>query len=91
MSVISVNNPPKLHFFPYAACVVFDEAHNIDGICIDSMSVMISRKTLDNCVSSIEKITETVNEIKGEFQNVVFQFPPSASLDLVSALYFPTG
>merc|ERR1712142_387542 len=46
------------------ACVVFDEAHNIDGICIDSMSVMISRKTLDNCVASIEKITSTVNEIK---------------------------
>jgi len=46
------------------ACVVFDEAHNIDSICIDSMSVFISRKTLDNCVDSIDKIATTVNEIK---------------------------
>merc|ERR1712136_398152 len=44
------------------ACVVFDEAHNIDSICIDSMSVFISRKTLDNCVDSIDKIATTVNE-----------------------------
>ena len=46
--------------------MVFDEAHNIDGICIDSMSVTISRKTLDNCVASIEKISQAVNDIKGE-------------------------
>lgn len=26
------------------ACVVFDEAHNIDNVCIESMSVTISRK-----------------------------------------------
>jgi Rad3-related DNA helicase len=29
--------------------VVFDEAHNIDNICIDSMSVRINRKLLDRC------------------------------------------
>ena len=58
----------KYQLFPlyqFTACVVFDEAHNIDGICIDSMSVTISRKTLDNCVASIDKISEAVNEIKG--------------------------
>ena len=29
--------------------VVFDEAHNIDNICIDSMSVRINRKLLERC------------------------------------------
>lgn len=26
------------------SCVVFDEAHNIDNVCIESMSVTLSRK-----------------------------------------------
>ena len=29
--------------------VVFDEAHNIDNICIDSMSVRINKKLLERC------------------------------------------
>uniref|UniRef100_A0A8C2XZH3 General transcription and DNA repair factor IIH helicase subunit XPD n=1 Tax=Capra hircus TaxID=9925 RepID=A0A8C2XZH3_CAPHI len=29
------------------AVVVFDEAHNIDNVCIDSMSVNLTRRTLD--------------------------------------------
>ena len=28
-------------------CVVFDEAHNIDNICVDSMSINLNRRTLD--------------------------------------------
>jgi DNA excision repair protein ERCC-2 len=32
--------------------VVFDEAHNIDNICIDSMSVRINRKLLEKCQAS---------------------------------------
>ena len=36
--------------------VVFDEAHNIDNICIDSMSVRISRKLIDRCQTSVESL-----------------------------------
>ena len=35
-------------------CIVFDEAHNIDNTCIDSMSVKITRKLLDRCQTSIQ-------------------------------------
>ncbi|XP_002126055.2 general transcription and DNA repair factor IIH helicase subunit XPD-like [Ciona intestinalis] len=38
------------------AVVVFDEAHNIDNVCIDSMSVTISRRTLDKCSQNIQSL-----------------------------------
>lgn len=44
--------------------VVFDEAHNIDNVCIESMSVTINRKLLDRCHSSITALEETVRSIK---------------------------
>merc|ERR1739838_589158 len=37
--------------------VVFDEAHNIDGVCTDSLSYTITRKQLDesvHCIDSLE-------------------------------------
>jgi DNA excision repair protein ERCC-2 len=34
--------------------VVFDEAHNIDNICIDSMSVKITRKLVERCQTSLQ-------------------------------------
>ena len=39
---------------PKNTIVVFDEAHNIDNTCIDSMSVKITRKLLDRCQTSIQ-------------------------------------
>jgi DNA excision repair protein ERCC-2 len=32
---------------PRTACIVFDEAHNIDNVCIESMSVELTQRTLD--------------------------------------------
>ncbi|RXM96626.1 TFIIH basal transcription factor complex helicase XPD subunit [Acipenser ruthenus] len=40
--------------------VVFDEAHNIDNVCIDSMSVNITRRTLDRTQSNIETLQNTI-------------------------------
>jgi len=59
--------------------VVFDEAHNIDNTCIDSMSVKITRKLVDRCVESvgmlekeIEKLKEeNSNKLQGEYQKLV--------------------
>ena len=40
--------------------VVFDEAHNIDNICIDSMSVRINRKLLERCQVRMKQVTESI-------------------------------
>uniref|UniRef100_A0A672HGI2 General transcription and DNA repair factor IIH helicase subunit XPD n=1 Tax=Salarias fasciatus TaxID=181472 RepID=A0A672HGI2_SALFA len=44
--------------------VVFDEAHNIDNVCIDSMSVNITRRTLDRCQSNVDTLQNTIHKIK---------------------------
>ncbi|XP_041467884.1 general transcription and DNA repair factor IIH helicase subunit XPD-like [Lytechinus variegatus] len=46
------------------SCVVFDEAHNIDNVCIESMSVNISRKTLDKSSQNLDSLTRHINRIK---------------------------
>uniref|UniRef100_A0A8C2ZKQ7 ERCC excision repair 2, TFIIH core complex helicase subunit n=1 Tax=Cyclopterus lumpus TaxID=8103 RepID=A0A8C2ZKQ7_CYCLU len=42
--------------------VVFDDAHNIDNVCIDSMSVNISRRTLDRCQTNVETLQNTIQK-----------------------------
>jgi DNA excision repair protein ERCC-2 len=49
---------------PKQTCVVFDEAHNIDNVCIDSMSVNINRRTLDRSHANLEHLGKTLAEIK---------------------------
>ena len=44
--------------------VVFDEAHNIDNVCIESMSVTINRRLLDKCQANITSLQQTVRSIK---------------------------
>eukprot|EP00124_Ichthyophonus_hoferi_P004383 Ihof_evm1s474 gene=Ihof_evmTU1s474 len=44
--------------------VVFDEAHNIDNVCIESMSVDISRKTLEQGTRNLNTLSRQVQEIK---------------------------
>ncbi|XP_065068425.1 general transcription and DNA repair factor IIH helicase subunit XPD-like [Rhopilema esculentum] len=59
--------------------VVFDEAHNIDNVCIESMSVNINRRTLDRCHANIESLSSTIQELKendkqrlkGEYERLV--------------------
>ncbi|XP_076100615.1 general transcription and DNA repair factor IIH helicase subunit XPD-like [Mytilus galloprovincialis] len=46
------------------AVVVFDEAHNIDNVCIESMSVKISKRTLEKCQQNLEKLSEHIRRIK---------------------------
>ncbi|KAG1684720.1 General transcription and DNA repair factor IIH helicase subunit XPD [Nymphon striatum] len=44
--------------------VVFDEAHNIDNVCIDSMSCHITKKTIEKCQNSISKLDAAVKGIR---------------------------
>jgi DNA excision repair protein ERCC-2 len=64
---------------PKNSVIVFDEAHNIDNTCIDSMSVKITRKLLDRCQTSIQVLeTEITNlkqadsdRLRGEYDRLV--------------------
>ncbi|CAE1139024.1 ERCC2 [Acanthosepion pharaonis] len=44
--------------------VVFDEAHNIDNVCIESMSVTITRRTLDKCCNNIDTLKRHVQKLR---------------------------
>lgn len=46
------------------AIVVFDEAHNIDNVCIESMSYDITRNVLDSAHKSLNKLNDAVQKIK---------------------------
>lgn len=44
------------------AVVVFDEAHNIDNVCIDSMSVKINKRIIEKAGSNIGILEKTIAE-----------------------------
>ncbi len=44
--------------------VVFDEAHNIDNVCIESLSVNINRQILNHGLQNLEKLDEQILEQK---------------------------
>ena len=46
------------------AIVVFDEAHNIDNVCIESLSIDLTRPILDNAYRCINQLAERVDEVK---------------------------
>ncbi|KAG9105049.1 DNA-dependent ATPase of the nucleotide excision repair factor 4 complex [Ceratobasidium sp. 370] len=44
--------------------VVFDEAHNIDNVCIESLSIDLTRPMLDAAARSVVKLGDKIEEIK---------------------------
>lgn len=44
------------------AIVVFDEAHNIDNVCIESLSIDLTRPMLDSAGRSITKLGDKIEE-----------------------------
>ncbi|KAG7092447.1 DNA-dependent ATPase of the nucleotide excision repair factor 4 complex [Marasmius oreades] len=46
------------------AIVVFDEAHNIDNVCIESLSIDLTRPMLDSAARSITKLNDKIDEMK---------------------------
>ncbi|MBW0469071.1 hypothetical protein O181_008786 [Austropuccinia psidii MF-1] len=44
--------------------VVFDEAHNIDNVCIESLSIDLTKGILDSAGKSISALDEKIREIK---------------------------
>ncbi|KAJ1945080.1 TFIIH/NER complex ATP-dependent 5'-3' DNA helicase subunit, partial [Linderina pennispora] len=50
--------------FSRDSIIVFDEAHNIDSTCIESLSIDLTNYTLRNSSVSVQKLAERVTEIK---------------------------
>ncbi|EAL73159.1 transcription factor IIH component [Dictyostelium discoideum AX4] len=50
--------------FPSNSIVVFDEAHNIDNVCINALSINIDNKLLDTSSKNIAKINKQIEDIK---------------------------
>ncbi|GBE62161.1 DNA repair helicase [Babesia ovata] len=53
--------------------VVFDEAHNIDNVCIEAMSVELNEDTLDEAFSNIAKIEDTVRQLRERDENLLME------------------
>ncbi|XP_020526855.1 DNA repair helicase XPD isoform X2 [Amborella trichopoda] len=49
--------------------VVFDEAHNIDNVCIEALSVNIRQQTLDGATRNLKKIAQTIEKFKATDAN----------------------
>ncbi|KDQ14081.1 hypothetical protein BOTBODRAFT_132974 [Botryobasidium botryosum FD-172 SS1] len=46
------------------AIVVFDEAHNIDNVCLESLSIDLTRPMLDAAARNVTKLGDKIDEIK---------------------------
>ena len=59
--------------------VVFDEAHNIDSVCIEALSVTVNDRGLDQATRSLGRLSSEVSRLKAsdsqrlqnEYQNLV--------------------
>jgi DNA excision repair protein ERCC-2 len=68
--------------------VVFDEAHNIDSVCVEAYSININRKKLDRASANITKLTKRVSQVKqkdkerleNEFQRLVSGLQASGAI-----------
>lgn len=49
---------------PKASVVVFDEAHNIDNVCIESMSVVLNKKIMEKAEDNLNVLTKKVQDIR---------------------------
>uniref|UniRef100_A0A1D1YM86 DNA 5'-3' helicase n=1 Tax=Anthurium amnicola TaxID=1678845 RepID=A0A1D1YM86_9ARAE len=44
--------------------VVFDEAHNIDNVCIEALSVSVRRQTLDSATRNLTRMSQEIDRLK---------------------------
>ena len=49
---------------PRQSVVVFDEAHNIDNVCIESMSVVINKKVVEKADENLDQLKLTLQDIR---------------------------
>ncbi|CDJ36075.1 protein arginine n-methyltransferase, putative [Eimeria mitis] len=49
-----------------ASVVVFDEAHNIDNVCIEALSVHLNKNTLDQALRNLTELSEDIKRRKAQ-------------------------
>ncbi|GLT37015.1 hypothetical protein SLA2020_113590 [Shorea laevis] len=49
---------------PKESVVVFDEAHNIDNVCIEALSVSVRRQTLEGATRNLNRISQEIDRFK---------------------------
>jgi len=72
-----------------SSVVVFDEAHNIDNVCIEALSVILNQHSLRRASTCISKLSTKVSEmkasdaqrLKGEYENLVSQLQASGVIN----------
>jgi DNA excision repair protein ERCC-2 len=50
--------------FPSESIIVFDEAHNIDNVCIESLSTDITDDSLRKATRGVENLQKRVSEVR---------------------------
>ena len=71
------------------AVVVFDEAHNIDDVCIESMTVKLNRHSLDAAASNLKRLYREVaslrqrdsSRLKDEYERLVQGMVAAGDMD----------
>lgn len=51
---------------PKQSVVICDEAHNIDNVCVDSLSVKIGRRTIESSLTGLNALEKRVHEVRDE-------------------------
>ncbi|OAY71461.1 DNA repair helicase UVH6, partial [Ananas comosus] len=49
--------------------VVFDEAHNIDNVCIEALSVSVRKQTLDGATRNLSRMAQEIDRLKATDAN----------------------
>lgn len=52
--------------FPRNTIVVFDEAHNIDNVCIESLSIDLDKRSLEAASRSLENLSRKLADIRAK-------------------------
>lgn len=72
--------------------VVFDEAHNIDNICIEALSVTIDRRTVRNSRDNVRKLSKAIakmeetdiSRLQEEYQQLLTGLVEAGTIDRAS-------
>mmetsp|Transcript_27360 Transcript_27360/g.33406 ORF Transcript_27360/g.33406 Transcript_27360/m.33406 type:complete len:795 (-) Transcript_27360:280-2664(-) len=73
--------------------VVFDEAHNIDNVCIEALSVNFNRRSLEAAAANVSKLNRLINtekeadqaRLNAEYQALVEGLTASGAIDATAA------
>ncbi|KAF4724320.1 General transcription and DNA repair factor IIH helicase subunit XPD, partial [Perkinsus olseni] len=61
-AALAIDSDEEQQFEP--AVVIFDEAHNIDDICMDALTVTVDRKTIERATSNVKRLQREVTDLK---------------------------